>query len=210
MQKPTGLLFPRGEGGPSAAPIGRVIAGFAGPVSSIGLSSKRAPRARGLAGAPTSKRRRAVLPLPEGLSLPTSSVELFPRIPKGFRNKAQGCEERATLGKRDENGFQPQRGVATDGSSVAPQPRCGFERCGQHSQGRRGAPTLGFAPKSLWDLRISDLDLWVMTSPEGEGRGEAVHPEVVGEDRRFFIRRGPEGRGTWRVFRGAGPGRFHL
>ena len=43
----------------------------------------------------------------------------------------------------------------------------GFEHCGQHSQGRRGAPTLGFAPKSLWDLRIADLDWWVMTSLTG-------------------------------------------
>src|SRR6185312_16387138 len=31
------------------------------------------------------------------------------RIPKGFRPKAQGCEERATLGMRGKNS-QPQRG----------------------------------------------------------------------------------------------------
>ena len=39
-------------------------------------------------------------------------------------------------------------------------------------------------------------------------RGPPVHSEVVGEDRGFLIRGGLEGRGTWRVFRGAGPGRF--
>ena len=30
----------------------------------------------------------------------TLVVNLFSIIPKGFRNKAQGCEERATLGNR--------------------------------------------------------------------------------------------------------------
>ena len=43
---------PRGAGGPASARIGRVIAGFAGRVSSIGLGSKSAARARALAGAP--------------------------------------------------------------------------------------------------------------------------------------------------------------
>ena len=37
-----------------------------------------------------------------------------------------------------------------------------------------------------------------------------VHPEVVGKERGFLIRSGPEGRGTWGVFRGAGPERFPL
>ena len=157
MQKPTGLLFPRGVGGPSAAPIGRVIAGFAGRVSSIGLSSKRAPRARGLAGAPTSKRRRAVLPLPEGLSLPTSSVELFPRIPKGFRNTAQGCEERATLGKRDENGFQPQRGLRRADPRSRRHPVAGLNVAG--SIPRVGAvrqpSALRRNPFGIYEFRIS-------------------------------------------------------
>ena len=34
------------------------------------------------------------------------------RIPKGFRNQAQGCEERATLGQLA-RGPQPQGGCAT-------------------------------------------------------------------------------------------------
>ena len=37
-----------------------------------------------------------------------------------------------------------------------------------------------------------------------------VLPQVVGEDRGFLIGSGPEGRGTWRVFRGPGPERFPL
>src|SRR6266446_10866976 len=34
------------------------------------------------------------------------------RIPKGFRPKAQGCEERATLGVQWWRGFNPERVVA--------------------------------------------------------------------------------------------------
>ena len=37
-----------------------------------------------------------------------------------------------------------------------------------------------------------------------------VLPDVVGEERGILIRGGPESRGTWGVFRGAGPERFHL
>ena len=42
------------------------------------------------------------------------------------------------------------------------------------------------------------------TERPGASRG------CFGEERAFLIRRGPEGRGTWRVFRGAGPDRLHL
>jgi len=34
------------------------------------------------------------------------------RIPKGFRNKAQGCEARATLGYPGENRVNPNGGMA--------------------------------------------------------------------------------------------------
>src|SRR5204863_9368895 len=43
-------------------------------------------------------------------SLETASRE---RIPKGFRPKAQGCEERATLGARLGHVFNPERVVAS-------------------------------------------------------------------------------------------------
>jgi hypothetical protein len=46
------------------------------------------------------------------------------RIPKGFRLKAQGCEARATLGKRC-GGCQPQRGCACLRPAFRPQPRLG-------------------------------------------------------------------------------------
>ena len=37
-------------------------------------------------------------------------VEVHPKTSKRFSPKAQGCEERATLGKRDEQVFLPRRG----------------------------------------------------------------------------------------------------
>jgi hypothetical protein len=63
-----------------------------------------------------------------GLSLPTSSMGCFRRIPKGFRNKAQGCEERATLGNQIQDGFNPN-GVAPSGTPK-PQLRLGKQRVG--------------------------------------------------------------------------------
>ena len=53
------------------------------------------------------------------------------RIPTGFRPKAQGCEERATLGKRPKKittptGFWPTS-PARQTKTEWPQPRCGWE-----------------------------------------------------------------------------------
>ena len=103
---------------------------------------------------------------------PGSSAGVVRTIPKGFRNKAQGCEERAhaerprnnlfqfPLGSRGGIGFQPQRGCgrwrrgrgATSFEVETPLRQC--------TQGRRGAPTLGFGPGSLWDPESPDLDVW--------------------------------------------------
>ena len=41
-------------------------------------------------------------------------------IPKGFRRKAQGCEERATLGELAQKASQPQRGCDCRKSISAP------------------------------------------------------------------------------------------
>src|SRR5215470_14479293 len=49
---------------------------------------------------------------------PVALVCLKTRIPKGFRLKAQGCEERATLGSRSLIFTQPQRGCANRAPSV--------------------------------------------------------------------------------------------
>lgn len=53
------------------------------------------------------------------------------------------------------------------GSSVAPQPRWGLNIAGSIPRVGAVRQPLGFAPKSLWDLRIEDLHLWVMTSLTG-------------------------------------------
>src|SRR6266571_4850346 len=82
-------------------------------------------------------------------SLPASS------IPKGLRNKAQGCEERATLGKVTD-GSQPQRGCgkvlfplssATTLSGLSPM-------WSAFSQGSSFLATLGFVAESLWDSAV--------------------------------------------------------
>ena len=55
-----------------------------------------------------------------------------PRIPTGFRPKAQGCEARATLGQRPQKNSQPQRGC---GHSVSlPHARCESARGLAHSK----------------------------------------------------------------------------
>ena len=51
-------------------------------------------------------------------------VRLRRRIPTGFRNKARGCEERATLGNRGVNNLNPN-GVAARGRARETQPRWG-------------------------------------------------------------------------------------
>src|SRR5437879_8045717 len=76
-------------------------------------------------------------------------------IPKGLRNKAQGCEERATLGKETDDS-QPQRGCgmvlfpwssATTLSGLFPMSRA-------FSQGSSFLATLGFIAESLWDSAL--------------------------------------------------------
>src|SRR6266851_5664527 len=82
-------------------------------------------------------------------SLPASS------IPKGLCNSAQGCEERATLGKATDDS-QPQRGCGmvlfpwasvTTLSGLSPMWRA-------FSQGSSFLATLGFVAESLWDSAL--------------------------------------------------------
>src|SRR5207248_3092311 len=74
------------------------------------------------------------------------------RIPKGFRNEAQGCEERATLGSRVQIDDNPERVVAHgNGSATRPQPRWGSETPATFTQGSSSLATLGFVAESLWD-----------------------------------------------------------
>src|SRR6266446_3344396 len=76
-------------------------------------------------------------------------------IPKGLCNSAQGCEERATLGKATDDS-QPQRGCgmvlfpwssATTLSGLSPMWRT-------FSQGSSFLATLGFVAESLWDSAL--------------------------------------------------------
>src|SRR6266516_3453100 len=69
-------------------------------------------------------------------------------IPKGLRSKAQGCEERATLGNRNERP-QPQRGCVAflppnHNPVVVEMPRLATQGCSFLA-------TLGFGSESLWD-----------------------------------------------------------
>src|SRR5258707_1343726 len=76
------------------------------------------------------------------------------RIPKGFRNKAQGCEERATLGScvRSITTLKAERVAANgNGSTTMPQPRWGCDTPANFTQGSSSLATLGFVAESLWD-----------------------------------------------------------
>src|SRR2546430_511740 len=70
-------------------------------------------------------------------------------IPTGLRNKAQGCEERATLGQSSMSSSTPMglRHIAVP----QPQPRWGCADSGRLTQGSSFLATLGFGPESLWD-----------------------------------------------------------
>ncbi len=72
------------------------------------------------------------------------------RIPKGFRNKAQGCEARATLGNPSN--------TDTTLKGLRPLPRTTRHNpvgvgivLGTFTQGSRSAPTLGWWTQSRWD-----------------------------------------------------------
>src|SRR6266853_872551 len=74
------------------------------------------------------------------------------RIPKGFRNKAQGCEKRATLGLCVPIDNNPERVAAHgNGNATRAQPRWGCETPATFTQGSSSLATLGFVAESLWD-----------------------------------------------------------
>src|SRR5258707_15875632 len=108
--------------------------------------------------------RRSSENLPEPMARPTrrcsncclgSCVNFFWRIPKRFRNKAQGCEERATLGScvQSMTTLKAERVAAHgNGGATRPQPRWGCETPATFTQGSSSLATLGFVAKSLWDF----------------------------------------------------------
>ena len=79
------------------------------------------------------------------------------RIPTGFRPKAQGCEELATLGRRLLNPINRNAVVAN--VTCAGKTRGGHNPVGVEthfdtvSQGSSFLATLGWRTQSLWDCR---------------------------------------------------------
>src|ERR1035437_1257448 len=71
--------------------------------------------------------RRMVLPLPRAEHFPQLASPSR-RIPKGFRLKAQGCEQRATLGKGAKR-HQREAGAGSGAASAAPE-RAGAQIAG--------------------------------------------------------------------------------
>ena len=73
------------------------------------------------------------------------------RIPTGFRHKAQGCEERATLGSNVQEHSQPATGLRRSRSDAWTQPRWGCGSAPLVTQGSSFLATLGWWPQSLRD-----------------------------------------------------------
>src|SRR4026207_846309 len=74
------------------------------------------------------------------------------RIPTGFRHLAQGCEARATLGKRGKGNLNPEGVTANDRCAAAMQPRWGWKALA--GMPRVASPTrqpLGWRTESRWD-----------------------------------------------------------
>ena len=80
--------------------------------------------------------------------------------PKGILDQSPGLRGTSYPGNAARNGRQPQGGCGgwRSGWAATPLGLCLPRRC---PQGRRGAPTLGFATESLWDSQISASKLWV-------------------------------------------------
>src|SRR6266404_1626388 len=84
------------------------------------------------------------------------------RIPKVFRHKAQGCEERATLGKT-QTGIPNPNGVAPSILRTGPRPCWGCMPFARQTapeiaeRGERRHPVIGHLPLViLWSLSIGD------------------------------------------------------
>src|ERR1022692_3782693 len=83
------------------------------PAPSLGERKNR-HRATTSRGVPSFSATDGGAPSPSGLAITHKSACRF-SIPKGLCPPAQGCEQRATLGKGSSESIQPQRG-------------CGFKR----------------------------------------------------------------------------------
>ena len=77
-------------------------------------------------------------------------------IPKGFRNKAQGCEQRAPLGKGEEGIGNPHGIVALEHDEYRHKPDGVVKVCTIFSQGSSLLATLGWRTESLWDSPLAE------------------------------------------------------
>src|SRR5689334_6365234 len=101
-----------------------------------------------------------------------------PSIPKGLRNKAQGCEERATLGKCTLHRDNPERVAADDnGNRTMPQPLWGCKLSVTLTQGSSFLATLGFVAESLWDSALGAMH---SKSRRGESSPSPLNGERAG------------------------------
>ena len=106
----------------------------------------------------------------EGCAFPTSPSA----IPKGLCPPAQGCEQRATLGKGS-----PQRSTPTGlwppSRHALPQPRWGWRLLAQLTQGSSLLATLGFETEPLWDSparpTFTRATTWATRTRGGPGGG---------------------------------------
>jgi hypothetical protein len=94
------------------------------------------------------------------------------RIPTGFRLKAQGCEQRATLGKGTRARSTPT-GLRRLRGERRPQPRWGWHLPTQFTQGSSLLATLGWRTQSLWDWGGSRR---LVGNAQPLGRGRLVYP----------------------------------
>src|SRR5882672_2127791 len=90
-------------------------------------------------------------------ALPTSSLR-NPRIPKGFGNKAQGCEARATLGQPGRKPTTPTGLRHARGDRRLNPVGVGMILTAI-SQGSSCLATLGWRTQSLWDWPKRGPDL---------------------------------------------------
>jgi|SRR5882724_4428681 len=98
----------------------------------------------------------------------------FPRIPTGFRNRSQGCEERATLGKGSE-GQNPNGVSAPKQCVLRVATPSGLLVSAILTQGSSRLTTLGFRTQSLRDWQISKVWFAPLTlgQPENDRQGHS-------------------------------------
>ena len=96
------------------------------------------------------------------------------RIPKGFRLKAQGCEERATLGHRSQIISNRNAVAAISFASAAREighnPVGVDENLILFTQGSSCVATLGYMPESRWDSPMAAImgqPSNIITTPTG-------------------------------------------